>query len=510
MNSPFILLDYLKKNIKPTANIIIDTRKLYEGDIFFVYSMGFDESKNNNSKYINLAIQKKAGIIVYDSKDINIEFKNILKNYNSLEYNNLAIDAGFICSEWYSNSYNKCNIIGVTGTNGKTSITQWLSQILDTKDNIATIGTLGIGKPDELIESGYTTPDAVTIQYEINKLFKKNINYLIIEVSSHSLDQGRVNSINFKTAIFTNLTQDHLDYHITMENYGKAKEQLFNFNSLENAIINIDNDFGQNIVHNLISNKKNINIWVYSIDKDICYNFISEFKYNINFICLLDYKIIKNGYVSSIKINDFIINDIFLPLYGEFNISNCLAIISVLLLENINIEDITSRISKLKPVTGRMDMIYFKNLPYIIIDFAHTPDALQNIITSLTSLKKLLNGNIWTIFGCGGNRDTKKRPIMGKIAEENSDYIILTNDNPRFENPAEIINMILLGMNKKNKNIFVIQNRELAIKYAYKYSKSNDIILIAGKGHETTQEIDGVKYYFSDKEVINKIINKNI
>jgi len=259
MDSYLILLDYLKKNIKSTANIIIDTRNLNEGDIFFVYSVGFGDSKIDNSKYINLAIEKKAEIIVYDNKDINIDIKNILKDYNSFEYKNLAIDAGFICSEWYSNSNNKCNIIGVTGTNGKTSITQWLSQILDSKNNIASIGTLGIGIPGELIKSGYTTPDAVTIQYEINKLFKKNINYLILEVSSHGLHQGRVNAINFKTAIFTNLTQDNLDYHKTMEHYGESKEKLFYFDSLENVIINIDNEFVQKIVNNLILKKKKIN-----------------------------------------------------------------------------------------------------------------------------------------------------------------------------------------------------------------------------------------------------------
>jgi UDP-N-acetylmuramoyl-L-alanyl-D-glutamate--2,6-diaminopimelate ligase len=204
-----------------------------------------------------------------------------------------------------------------------------------------------------------------------------------------------------------------------------------------------------------------------------------------------------------------IINNVFLPIFGEFNISNCLSIICVLLTENIKIEDIILLISKIKPVSGRMEMISIDNFPNIIIDYAHTPDALKNILLNLQYLKKLLRGKLWCIFGCGGNRDTTKRPIMGKIANKNSDYIIITNDNPRFEDENEIITMILLGINTEieNKEIKIINDRKLAIEYVINSAKPNDIILIAGKGHETTQEIKGIKYYCSDKEYVNNIIN---
>jgi len=503
-SNPFILLEYLKKNIKSSAKIVIDTRKLLPGDIFFSYSVGYENNNRDNYNYINLAIENKAGIIVFDSTGIDDEKITEFKHLNCIEYINLANDAGLICSEWYSNSKYDCKIIGVTGTNGKTSITQWLTQILDKKYKTASIGTLGVCFNNQFKNTGYTTPDAAVIQYEIKQLFEKKINYLVLEVTSHALDQGRVNGIHFKTAIFTNLTHDHLDYHKTIENYGKAKEKLFNYDSLENVIINIDDDFGKKITQNLLQKQKKVNIWIYSINNKNYKTFMND---NINHIYLLDYKIIENGYVCSLIINNSIIDNVFLPVFFKYNISNCLSIICVLLTENIEIQEILLLISKICSVPGRMERIRLDNFPDIIIDYAHTPDSFEKNLINLKYLKKN-DEKIWCIFGCGGNRDITKRPIMGKIAQANSDYIIITNDNPRFEDPYEIISMILSGIDDKltNTKIYTIIDRKIAIEYAINHAKQNDIILITGKGHETTQEIKGIKYIFSDKECVNNII----
>ena len=514
------LLNYFEKNVSHDSKITIDTRDLLPGDIFFAYSTGNGKSIRDGRKYITLAIEKKAGIIVFDPEKLSTDEIIQFKNLNCIEYLNLAYDSGNIACEWYSNNKNICNIIGITGTNGKTTITQWLSQILDIDNNIASIGTLGIGFPEKLILSGYTTPDAPKLQYECKKLFEKKINYLVMEVTSHALEQYRVNSINFKTAIFTNLTRDHLDYHNTMENYGNSKKKLFYFECLKNIIINIDDDFGINLVYDLLNSKKNINIWIFSLNTEIVLNFkknISTIVNNINFyyIYLLNYNITKEGYICSISCNNNIINNVFLPVLGQFNISNCLAIISVLLSEYIDIENILLRISKLKPVSGRMEII--KNIknnnkiyPLIIIDYAHTPDAIENVLKSLQYFKTFLNNKIWCIFGCGGNRDAGKRPIMGKIVKENSDNIIITSDNPRYEDPNEIINMIMLGIGDNidnNKTIYRIEDRKKAIEFVINKANKDDIVLIAGKGHETTQEINGNKYYFSDKNCVYQIIN---
>jgi UDP-N-acetylmuramoyl-L-alanyl-D-glutamate--2,6-diaminopimelate ligase len=333
-----------------------------------------------------------------------------------------------------------------------------------------------------------------------------------MEVSSHALDQGRVNGIIFNTAIFTNLTHDHLDYHVTMEEYGIAKKKLFLPNTPKNVVLNMDDKFGIQLGLDIHSNSGiNSDIWFYSTDKNIYNKVLFDFKHHSVFLHSFIEE--NNGYNCSILIDNILYTDIFLPVVGLFNISNCLAVISTLLAENMQLNEIVHHIRDLKNVFGRMELISLdkQKFPQIYIDYAHTPDALLKVLHHLHSIISKTNGELWCLFGCAGERDVLKRCVMGKIAQNNSDHIIITSDNSHSESFEQISNMILEGIDVA-KNIYtsiqVIEDRREAIKYVLLHATNNDVIIIAGKGHETTITIKDTIYPFSDKECVHDCIKK--
>jgi UDP-N-acetylmuramoyl-L-alanyl-D-glutamate--2,6-diaminopimelate ligase len=497
-----------------THDLVTDSRKLTDNCIFCAY-LG---TKVDGRDFIEFAVQHGAGVVLYvPAPNFVIPthtsvMQDGIHNTLYIPVDNLAQYVGLLAADKYNHPSERFTTIGVTGTNGKTSIANWLNQAyLLLQQKPAIIGTTGAGVYPNITDYAMTTPDPITLQKLLADFVSSNINYLVMEVSSHALHQGRVNGINFKTAIFTNLTPDHLDYHGTMEEYFKAKRELFYWHGLENAIINIDDPYGKRLydelsVSKLGNNELTPNIISYGIDDKKCqicdlYAFdivmdLSGMKFKINY----------HGKIQQFQV----------AVIGKFNIYNLLAVAAQLVIDGYDLEQIASVFAQIKSVCGRMDAIIQPNAPLVVVDYAHTPDALYNTLITLQQIPHL--GKIYCVFGCGGDRDKTKRGLMGQIAVANSDHVIITTDNPRSEKPAAIIADIISGMpathtatklnDINNTNYTVIEDRSQAIECAIKNAKIGDIILIAGKGHETYQEINGVKHEFSDFKIANNILQQ--
>jgi len=307
----------------------------------------------------------------------------------------------------------------------------------------------------------------------------------VMEVSSHALTQGRVNAIKFESAIFTNLSRDHLDYHGDMESYAEAKSTLFKLSGLKNAIINVDDEAGRNIADNLANN---INCIRYGTNK----------KFNPD-VYASNVVLDQNG-LSLTVFTPWGQGTLNAPLIGDFNVSNLLAVLSLVLLQGLDFKEALKRLATIKSVQGRMQRFGSENTPLVVVDFAHTPDALKQ---ALTSLRQHTKNNLWCVFGCGGERDQGKRPLMGEVAAEKSDYIILTNDNPRSENAEKIIEEIKSGI-KNFEGLTIEQDRHSAIHFAISHAQQGDVVLVAGKGHENYQLIGDTKEPFNDADEVKQ------
>lgn len=458
--------------------IIMDSRKVNIGDIFCAYPGTLVDGRD----YIaNILDKNPAAIILESGRDIGTGDVPNFKIDNLMHYIGLL---SAVVQEYPSN---KMQVIGVTGTNGKTSISHWLNQALSIcSQKTAIIGTTGCGIYPDIMDYASTTPDPVTLQSLVHDFSGKNVDILVMEVSSHALHQGRVNGMSFDIAIFTNLTQDHLDYHHTMEEYYQAKSDLFYWHGLKTAIINIDDEYGVRLSKELKQNIPELHIISYGITHgDIFTKNIKMTLQGMNFTLVYN-----NNEV-----------EIMVPILGEFNISNLLSVFATLLCNGVKFSELAGIASNLKPVVGRMDANIIKDTPLVVVDYSHTPDSLEK---ALLSLQEIPHKKLYCVFGCGGNRDKTKRSLMGKIASRLADNVIVTNDNSRNEDPSAIINEILTGI--KTNNYQVISDRKEAIETAIMNSDVEDIILIAGKGHEDYQEIAGVKHHFSDLEERDKYL----
>ena len=393
-----------------------------------------------------------------------------------------------ISNQFYNEPSNKLNVIGVTGTNGKTTVTHLIQKLYEELGHkCALIGTLGhkFTSDDIYRDAMHTTPQAPELQKLFCTINEKCIDNVVMEVSSHSLVQCRVDNVEFNGAVFTNLTQDHLDFHITMDNYFKAKSKLFsNLVIGDFAVINADDAYAEQFKE-VVS--ETVNLYTYGINnnadvraKDI--EFSSE---GASFTCYIADK-------------EYRIN---LMMNGLFSVYNVLAALTTALALGFDIEKSIKILETISGVAGRFEIIVKR--PTVIVDYAHTPDGLENVLKAAREITSK-DGNLICVFGCGGDRDTTKRPKMAKIAEELADRIIVTSDNPRTENPQQIITDILAGIKNVN-DVIVEPDRELAIKEAYKISGLNDVILIAGKGHEDYQIIGTEKIHFDDREKVRQI-----
>ncbi len=459
----------LSKKIKflkyQNRNFSINSKKVNKNDIFFA----IEGSKQSGSLYSSEALSKGAYKIVTS--------KNI-RNKNYLIVKNVKNFLAEACSVKYKEKPK--NIIAVTGTNGKSSVANFYFQILkNLKINSAAIGTLGIFYKNKVKRINLTTPDIITIHKELNFLKKKKIDNVCLEASSHGLHQNRLDGINFTAGIFTNFTQDHLDYHKNLKNYLQAKLYLFSSLLKKNSFAILDTDIPEFSIISKICKKRKIKILSFG-SKGNAIKLISHYYFGKK-------QIIKINFLNKIY-------NIKLDLIGDFQIKNLFAAILASYLSVKNPDQIINVLSKIRSATGRMQYVGNKKKSAVVVDYAHTPDALKK---SLQTLAKQFNKKVDIVFGCGGDRDKGKRYKMGKIANQFASKIYLTNDNPRSENPTFIIKQIKKGCSRSK----VILDRKIAIKSAINNLNTDSILLIAGKGHENYQIINNQKKYFSDQKV---------
>ena len=463
--------------------LALDSRRVQQGFVFIAVT----GATEHGLLYLHQAIQNGACAVIYDpdgSDSFNLNGLNI----DHLAVKNLGLKIGSIASRFYQSPSTLLDVIGVTGTNGKTTCSQFLFQIMP---DCGVIGTLGWGEKSTLKKTINTTPDALTIQSMLADFVHSAIKTVVMEVSSHGLQQGRVNAIRFKGALFLNLSRDHLDYHGSMTDYLQAKLLLFKQADLQFAIVNTDD---KNSEFFLAATHKKVKQWGFSVTGNkshLTENVVAnEIEFSLDgikfFCCWKDEK----AWIQT-------------KIVGDFNLENLLAVITVLLAQGYSLNKAANMIENLVPVKGRMESFGGNKKPFVFVDYAHTPDALKKL---LECLSKYSQQKIYLIFGCGGNRDQGKRKQMGTIAENLADHIVLTDDNPRFESPEKIINDIIEGF--KNKHVEIIQNREKAIKKVIKQANHNDCVVIAGKGHEDYQEINGIKHPFSDQDIVACALQK--
>ena len=469
-------------------NIVLDHRKANPGDLFIAYQ----GLSSHGLLHAQGAIDKGVSVILWDGECEHKDeiLQTVSRSALCLHCENLKQVSGVIASRYHDRPSRELNVIGVTGTDGKTSIAHFIAQCLDSHDvHCGVMGTLGNGFIHDLHPTGLTTADALKVQESLAEIKDAGAKHVVMEVSSHGLDQGRINGVEVKTAILSNFSQDHLDYHDTIEEYAQAKKKLFSVPGLKTAIINLDDEFGRELAKDC---KSRLCVWGYSMQSDIqqtceCADYI---------IVTEKIEATETGYRLSVKTpkgsGSFDIN-----LLGYFNVSNILASLAALLVSEVTFEEAIRKLSTVHPVSGRMEIIAVPDRPIVIVDYAHTP---QGLTAACSAVREHFSGDMWCVFGCGGDRDKSKRPLMAKVAEKYADHIIVTSDNPRFEKPELIIEEIMSGFVKLD-NVEVMQDRKSAIYKAVQAAKVGDVILLAGKGHEASQIVDDVHIAFDDRRV---------
>ncbi|GMQ91295.1 MAG: UDP-N-acetylmuramoyl-L-alanyl-D-glutamate--2,6-diaminopimelate ligase [Gammaproteobacteria bacterium] len=458
--------------------ISLDSRNIEDGFLFIALS----GTVQDGSDFIADAVNRGAVAVLHDAGTT----PNVDVAVPLLAVTDLRIQAGKIADRFYNSPSSKLTVIGVTGTNGKTTCTQLLARALNKHTRrCAVIGTLGNGFPDDLEDSGHTTPDVVLLHRLLADFHHQGAEYVCIEVSSHALDQERTSGVVFDIAVFTNLSRDHLDYHGNMENYGVAKSRLFALPGLDAAVINSDDTFGQQLLNGI---HQDIKTYRYGFaEADIQITNVETVREGLR----LDFKS-PQGRMHFIS-----------QLYGRFNAMNLAAITAVLLHIGHSKDEVESIFSEMEPVAGRAERFTGDQaLPLVVVDYAHSPDALEHI---LQALREHTSGVLWCVFGCGGDRDKGKRSIMGAVAEKLADHVILTDDNPRTETPQSIVKDILSGM---QTTPHVEHDRKAAILYAVHAASEQDVVLVAGKGHETYQQIGDKKLPFSDRDTVKAILGE--
>jgi UDP-N-acetylmuramoyl-L-alanyl-D-glutamate--2,6-diaminopimelate ligase len=459
----------------PLRRIESDSRRVLPGDVFLACRGEYADGRD----FIAAALQKGAAAVLWDDAD-GFQWQPEWQAPN-LAVPNLRERAGIVASVVYGQPSKAMKVIGITGTNGKTSISHWLAQAFSLLgQKAALIGTVGNGFYGELTETTHTTPDPVTVQQRLAEYQRQGARVVTMEVSSHGLDQARVNGVGFTSAVFTNLTRDHLDYHGSMEDYGAAKERLFHWEGLQHAVINVDDDFGRELAARIDPSQTQL----------VRYGLEQGDVRPLSLQATLD------GLVLHVT-TPWGEVDIKTALLGRFNASNLLACLSTLLVNGVALKDAAKVLARIHPARGRMQRIGGGREPLVVVDYAHTPDALEKALETLAEIRPA-GSRLFCVFGCGGDRDKGKRPMMGQIAERIADVAVVTSDNPRTEDPQQIIRDIVAGMQQPGR---IEPDRSAAIHWAVGAAKIGDIILIAGKGHEEYQDIAGVKQPFSDFRV---------
>jgi len=461
--------------------LILDSRAVMPGDVF----IALQGQQTHGLQYAEKALAQGAVFILVEAASGLPQLPAQVAQRSAL-IPDLRAKLGELALTQSQHAAQRLQLIGITGTNGKTSTTQLLAQALQTLSGkpVATIGTLGIGLLEALLPSDRTTPDVLALHLSLHALELQGASRVVMEVSSHALDQGRVDGINFTSAIYTNLTRDHLDYHGTMEAYAQAKAKLFKTQGLKYAVLNLDAELSDSQFQALRMDA--VKILSYSLHAD------------------------SPADVRAIEINAHAAGSLLLlafdgqrlacnlPLLGRFNVSNALAVIAALIAEGYAFSQLQPIIESMRPVAGRMNQLNAKNCPTVVVDYAHTPDALAQTLSSLRAHVPA-SALLHCVFGCGGDRDAGKREMMGAIAARLADQVIITTDNPRSESPEAIIAAISSGVKTERADFMQMLDRKAAIESCIASAGMRDVILIAGKGHEDYQEVQGVKYPFDDR-----------
>jgi UDP-N-acetylmuramoyl-L-alanyl-D-glutamate--2,6-diaminopimelate ligase len=493
----------LMEHVKPDAHMTSDTRALKAGDVMLAYPVGNSRQLTDNRVHIAEALSLGAALVLYEPSGLAEELKTICKDSRCVAVNDLAEQAGEIAANWYGHPSRLMRVIGITGTNGKTTVSQWLSQALHSADQPAgVIGTLGAGIVSDLTMTGFTTPDAARLQGLLKEIQSRGARSVAVEVSSHALDQGRVNGADFDTVVITNLSQDHLDYHGDMKEYAAAKKKILDLPEVKHVVVNADDWFGQECLQYLAKKmgETDITVWAYAIKPESLLALPCFAKKSIKKVLATDLQMNDRGMKFQLIIDGEDAGLIQSRIVGAFNVSNALAALACLLAGGKTIKSAKNSIEQLQTVQGRMELVSRSTTQHAmaVIDFAHTPDALEQVLKTLQAIAQQRAGQLWCVFGCGGDRDPLKRPIMGRIAESIADHVMVTSDNPRSEVPEKIMADILSGFVEPEK-AQVNADRATAILQIIRQAKPEDVILIAGKGHEETQEIAGKKHPFSDR-----------
>ncbi len=496
MSTSLRFAEQLRELAVPVKRLVTDSRAVQTGDTFVAYP----GEKNDGRGHIAQAIAQGATAVIWEEQGFSWDASWGVPN---LPVTDLRLKAGWLADAVYGAPSESLWMVGVTGTNGKTSTSHWIAEGLnEAGKKCAMIGTLGNGFAGALQATVNTTPDAIHVHGLLAQYRDCGAQAVAMEVSSHALAQGRVNGVQFDVALLTNLTRDHLDYHGDMQGYSAAKRRLFDWKSLKYAVVNLDDAFGGELALRL--REKEVEVVGYGLT-DAALQLAGRHGLRM----VKGHTLEMNGQGMRLGIHSsWGVAEISSGLVGRFNAANLLGALAVLLVSDVCLNPAVSSLSRVQSVAGRMQRIGNAGQPAVIVDYAHTPDALEKVLLALRELCDANNppGRLICLFGCGGDRDRGKRAMMGLVAEKFADHCIVTSDNPRSEDAGEIISQIVSGMAEQRHE--VIEDREVAIQSAIGLARAGDIVLLAGKGHENYQEIHGVKHVFSDVDMAVKALNK--
>ena len=468
-----------------TGNLYADSRNVKAGDGFIAWAGAAQDAR----QYIAGALNAGANACLVESNGV--ETFGFVSD-KIAAYAGLKGASGLIANAYFKEPSKYLQTVAVTGTNGKTSTAWYLAHALGRLNRrCGMVGTLGVGAPEKLVFNGLTTPDPVLLQQQLRRFVDEGFAACAIEASSIGIVEQRLEATCFQVAIFTNFTQDHLDYHGSMENYWAAKASLFNRPDLKSAVINIDDTKGLDLSVQL--KDSSLDVWTVAINRSARLQAKSIEQKS----AALLFEVVEGSQRKAVSTHAM----------GLYSVLNLLGVIGAMRALGISLDDATRACCDLPAVPGRFNILDEHGMPLVVIDYAHTPDAIEKVLSALKPLAHARGGQLWCVFGCGGDRDASKRPLMAASAQTYADEVVVTSDNPRSEDPADIIRQILLG-SIDDKSVTVQADRAAAIAQTIACAKPQDVVLVAGKGHENHQEIGGVKHPFEDMAHANAAVNR--
>jgi len=473
------------------SGMALDSRRIAKGELFLACA----GTAQHGVHFIEQAIARGAAAVAVEpaleSEGLDLDACSV----PAFWIDRLHLLASEVAGRFYGNPSHEMALVGITGTNGKTSVSHFIAQAIAEQIPCGVVGTLGSGLYGELSETGHTTPDAVSLQAQLAQMHDAGARHVAMEVSSHALDQGRVNGLRFEVAVYTNLSHEHLDYHGDMETYAAAKRRLLEMPGLKKAVINADDETGRNWLAALPEGVEAISYGLENGEGEGLRPtlFADALQLDATGLSMRISSPWGDGHLQT-------------GLLGRFNASNLLAALGALLALGFGFDDAIARLGRVRTVPGRMERFAVQGRPLVVVDYAHTPDALAHV---LGALREHTRRRLWCLFGCGGERDREKRPKMGQIAEALADSVVITDDNPRRENPYNIIEDIFCGIENPDA-IYVNRDRAQAIAHAIGLSRVGDVILVAGKGHEREQQIGDQRIPYSDREEVASLLGLEV